>query len=65
MTIVTLINVRMKATTNVNVLQNIESKVKHSQQNILLPGYFYLESRSNQGVDQKPRPTPKCCSFSR
>ncbi len=64
MTLVTLINVRMKAPTSANVLQNNESKVRHCWQNILLHGEW-VWSRSNQGAYQKPIPTPKCCSFSR
>jgi hypothetical protein len=27
--------------------------------------YLCLESRFNQGADQKPKPTPKCHSFNR
>jgi hypothetical protein len=52
----------LKITINANVLQTSESKVRQSQQNVLLLGEW-VWSRSNQGVDQEPKPTPNCYSF--
>jgi len=47
----------MKTTSIVNVLQTNESKVMQSQQYIFLPRE-QIWSRYDQGVDQKPKPTP-------
>ncbi len=52
----------MKITTNANVLQTNEFRVKQSQQNVLLLREW-VWSRFNQGVNQKPKPSPNCYSF--
>jgi hypothetical protein len=59
---ITVIHTKMKIIINANILQTIESKVRQSQQNVLLFGELAW-SRSNQGAYQEPKPTPNCYSF--
>jgi hypothetical protein len=59
---ITIIHIEMKITTNANVLQTNESKVRQSQQNVLILGEWAW-SRSNQGANQEPKPTPNCYNF--
>jgi hypothetical protein len=57
-----IIHIEMKIITNANVLQTSESRVRQSQQNVLILEELAW-SRSNQGAYQEPKPTPNCYRF--
>lgn len=57
-----VIKTKVNTTTNANVLQTSEYKVKQSWQNIILLGEW-VWNKSHQGVNRKPKPTPNHCSL--
>jgi hypothetical protein len=60
--LLTINNARMKVTTNANVLEHNESRVKQSQQNILIPRKW-VWSKFVQGANVELKPTLNYYSF--